>query len=179
MSIVTQGLGGNETSLILQGFGYSAVVVAPVIPVGPVIEAEVIVAEEGELEWFYDYAFKFTPVERIIAEIVYPIECTKGIRANVSYDFGETTRVKSKVVLSRFSETTPVTSYLVIEFTETRQVISGLGKKFDETCQINALVSMYFSQQGKVFAETISTEEDITDELELMDKIDKIEKGMD
>jgi len=65
---------------------------------------------------------------------------------------------------------------MIIEFIETRQVTSDIIKKFDETCQVNAFVSIRFSQEGKVFAETKSTEEDISDMLAWEEEKKEIEK---
>lgn len=166
MSIITQGLGGNETSLILQGYYYS-------------LTTEVVISEESilEEEWFYEYPFKFKPVEKIIAGIIYPFEGKKRVRSNLILgSFEEAKTIKSRVVLNRFGETIPVISYIIIEFIETRQVASDMIKKFDETCQVNAFVSIYFSQEGKVFAETKSTEEDISDVLEWEEEKKEIEK---
>lgn len=46
MSLVTQGLGGNETSLLLQGFGYSGVIfeiIGPSPPPQPPEKLELII----------------------------------------------------------------------------------------------------------------------------------------
>jgi len=180
--IVTCGFGGDESAIILQGYGQMLYQIEGEVEwewmpsgigVSVAIPAKVKPIEKLE-KWRYDYLFKF--LNQITSTVIKGFSEAMEIEASTSKDFEESKSVKSKLG-KVFSETNSIRGFTSINFGETLPTIGTVIKSFDETIHLVASkLAIPFSKLQRITGQTISTYESIEAEVKWEEEKLEIEK---